>query len=133
MVIADPKSQELLELLKRERSLVSPTTQDRINYRHQVENILGPDENVFRIDWVGHHQCYLRTLMHDVLMFYYHFQLSEPKTLTIQLIGKDDATFDDSEAFTGRWQAYMDSYNTVRSVLRFLGRELTFGILAGSH
>ncbi|KAF4616526.1 hypothetical protein D9613_008571 [Agrocybe pediades] len=89
MVIADPKSQELLELLKRERSLVSPTTQDRINYRHQVENILGPDENVFRIDW-----------------------LSEPKTLTIQLIGKDDSTFDDSEAFTGRWQAYMDSYNT---------------------
>ncbi|PPQ82593.1 hypothetical protein CVT25_007107 [Psilocybe cyanescens] len=86
-VIADPKSQELLELLKRERSLISPTTQDRINYRHQAENILGPDENVFRIDW-----------------------LSESKTMTIQLIGKDDFMFDDSEALTGRWQSYVDAF-----------------------
>jgi paired amphipathic helix protein Sin3a len=51
-VIADPKSQELLEFLKRERSLASPTTQDRINHRRQAEKVLGPDENVFRIDWV---------------------------------------------------------------------------------
>ncbi|KAF8869638.1 hypothetical protein CPB84DRAFT_1754931 [Gymnopilus junonius] len=86
-VVADPKSQELLELLKRERSLMTPTTQDRTNYRHQVENILGPDENVFRIDW-----------------------LSQSKTMTIQLIGRDDATFDDSEALSGRWQTYIDAY-----------------------
>jgi len=86
-VIADPKSQELLELLKRERSLMTPTTQNRTNYRHQVENILGPDENVFRIDW-----------------------LSEPKTMTIQLIGRDDGTFDESEALSGRWQNYIDAY-----------------------
>ncbi|KDR72514.1 hypothetical protein GALMADRAFT_281285 [Galerina marginata CBS 339.88] len=86
-VIADPKSQELLELLKRERAMMAPTMQDRINYRHLAENILGPDENVFRIDW-----------------------LSEPKTITIQLIGKDDATFDDSEALSGRWQTYIDAY-----------------------
>jgi paired amphipathic helix protein Sin3a len=52
-VIADPKSQDLLEALKRERTLASPMTQDRVNYRHQAENVLGPDENVFRIDWVS--------------------------------------------------------------------------------
>lgn len=51
-VIIDPKSQDLLEHLKRERSLASPTTQDRINSRRHAEKILGPDENVFRIDWV---------------------------------------------------------------------------------
>ena len=51
-MIIDPKSQELLEFLKRERSLPSPTTQDRINNRRQAEKVLGPDENVFRIDWV---------------------------------------------------------------------------------
>lgn len=51
-VIIDPKSQELLEFLKRERSLPSPTTQDRINNRRQAEKVLGPDENVFRVDWV---------------------------------------------------------------------------------
>ncbi|KAH9477606.1 Transcriptional regulatory protein SIN3 [Psilocybe cubensis] len=97
-IISDPKSQELLELLKRERSLNSPTTQDRINYRHQAENILGPDENVFRIDW-----------------------LSESKTMTIQLIGKDDSMFDDSEALTGRWQSYVDAFvsgDTTEGVLQ---------------
>ena len=52
VVISDPKSQDLLEQLKRERSLPSPTTQDRINGRRHAEKTLGPDENVFRIDWV---------------------------------------------------------------------------------
>ncbi|KAF8189362.1 histone deacetylase complex, SIN3 component [Pholiota molesta] len=86
-VIADPKSQELLEFLKRERSLASPTTQDRINHRRQAEKVLGPDENVFRIDW-----------------------LSESKLMTIQLIGKDDSSWDDSEVLTNRWQSYIDAY-----------------------
>ena len=54
-MIADPKSQELLEILKRERSFTSPTTQDRINIRRNAEKVLGPDENVFRIDWVEFH------------------------------------------------------------------------------
>ena len=51
-VLADQKSQELLENLKRERSITSPTVQDQINTRHNAEKILGPDENLFRIDWV---------------------------------------------------------------------------------
>ena len=51
-VLADQKSQELLENLKRERSIMSPTVQDQINTRHNAEKILGPDENLFRIDWV---------------------------------------------------------------------------------
>ncbi|KAF9041264.1 hypothetical protein BJ165DRAFT_1349868 [Panaeolus papilionaceus] len=86
-VIVDPKSQELLEHLKRERSLAAPTTQDRINHRRNVEKVLGPDENAFRIDW-----------------------LSDSKTMTIQLIGKDDSNYDDSEVLTGRWQSYIDAY-----------------------
>jgi paired amphipathic helix protein Sin3a len=89
-VIADPKSQELLESLKRERSLQAPTTHDRINQRHQAEKVLGPDENVFRIDW-----------------------LSESKAMTIQLIGKDDGNVDDTEVLTNRWQAYVDAYVSV--------------------
>lgn len=51
-VFLDPKSQDLLEGLKRERALVSPTTQDQINTRRNAEKVLGPDENIFRIDWV---------------------------------------------------------------------------------
>ena len=37
-------------------------------------------------------------------------KLSDAKTMTVQLIGKDDSSFDDSEVLTGRWQAYIDAY-----------------------
>ncbi|TFK41677.1 histone deacetylase complex, SIN3 component [Crucibulum laeve] len=86
-ILADGRSQDLLEILKRERTLASPTAQDQINNRRNAEKVLGPDENLFRIDW-----------------------LSDSKTMTMQLIGKDDSSFDDSEALTGRWQSYIDSY-----------------------
>ncbi|KAK7470657.1 hypothetical protein VKT23_002080 [Stygiomarasmius scandens] len=86
-IIADSKSQDLLEGLKRDCTNGSLTNQEQISSRRNAEKILGPDENLFRIDW-----------------------LSESKTLTIQLIGKDDSSFDDSEVLTGRWQTYIDSY-----------------------
>ncbi|KAF8156921.1 hypothetical protein B0H34DRAFT_711197 [Crassisporium funariophilum] len=91
-VISDPKSQQLLDNLKKERSMVSPTTQDRINIRRKAENIIGPDENVFRVDWV-----------------------SDSKTTTIQLIGKDDSSYDDSELLHSRWESYMDTYASSES------------------
>jgi len=86
-IFADAKSQELLEILKRDRSLASPTTQDQINSRLGTEKALGPDENLFRVDW-----------------------LPDSKTMTIQLLGKDDSSFDDSEVLTGRWQTYIESF-----------------------
>jgi paired amphipathic helix protein Sin3a len=33
--------------------------------------------------------------------------------MTIQLIGKDDSSFDNSEVMTGRWQAYIDAFVSV--------------------
>lgn len=33
--------------------------------------------------------------------------------ITIQLLGKDDSNFDDTEVMNGRWQAYIDSYVSV--------------------
>jgi len=51
-VFGDAKSQDLLEILKRERALACPTTQDQINNRRNAEKVLGPDENLFRVDWV---------------------------------------------------------------------------------
>jgi paired amphipathic helix protein Sin3a len=51
-VLADGRSQELSELLKRDRALQAPTIQDQLNSRRFAENLLGPDENIFRIDWV---------------------------------------------------------------------------------
>ncbi|KZP17508.1 hypothetical protein FIBSPDRAFT_911970 [Athelia psychrophila] len=86
-VLSDSKSSELLELLKKERTHGTLTTQDQINSRQNAERVIGPDENLFRIDW-----------------------LSDSKSITVQLLGKDDSSFDDSEVSTGRWQAYIDSY-----------------------
>ncbi|TFY59719.1 hypothetical protein EVJ58_g5599 [Rhodofomes roseus] len=86
-VLSDTKSQELFEFLRRDRELVSPTTQDQINARRNTERVVGPDENIFRIDW-----------------------LPESKTVTVQLFGKDDSRFVDSEALTGRWQTYVQSF-----------------------
>lgn len=34
--------------------------------------------------------------------------------MTVQLIGRDDTSFDDTEVLTGRWQAYIDAYVSVR-------------------
>lgn len=51
-MLADSRSQELFELLKRDRALQVPTIQDQLNSRRFAENLLGPDENIFRIDWV---------------------------------------------------------------------------------
>ncbi|KAL6301443.1 hypothetical protein BKA93DRAFT_751965 [Sparassis latifolia] len=87
LVLSDIKSQELFDLLRRERDITSPTTQDLLNCRHNTEKVLGPDENLFRIDWIP-----------------------ESKTVTMQLLGKDDSSFDDAEVLTGRWQAYVDSF-----------------------
>jgi len=58
-IIVDSRSQELLEILKRERSLANFTSQDQINSRRGTEKILGPDENLFRIDWVNMMDFYL--------------------------------------------------------------------------
>jgi paired amphipathic helix protein Sin3a len=87
IVLADSRSQELFELLKRDRALQVPTIQDQLNSRRFAENLLGPDENIFRIDW-----------------------LPDAKTMTIQLLGKDDSRIDDSEMLAERWQAYVDSF-----------------------
>ncbi|KAI0074966.1 hypothetical protein K474DRAFT_1773588 [Panus rudis PR-1116 ss-1] len=86
-ILADQKSQELFDALRREREIPQPTSQDLINARKNAEKVLGPDENLFRLDW-----------------------LPEDKLVTIQLLGKDDSSFDDSEVVTRRWQAYIDSY-----------------------
>ncbi|KAI0687713.1 hypothetical protein BC835DRAFT_1376116 [Cytidiella melzeri] len=86
-ILADVRSQDLFDLLRKERELISPSTQDLINCRKHTERILGPDENLFRLVW-----------------------FPESKTVTIQLFGKDDSRLDDSEALTDRWQAYVGSY-----------------------
>ncbi|KAJ3535574.1 hypothetical protein NMY22_g6425 [Coprinellus aureogranulatus] len=107
IIQTEKKNEELLEIMRKERSLVLPTTQDLKNNRRNAEKVLGPDENMFRMDCVWLH--------HDLILHFLRLnawvpQLADTKTVTIQLIDKDDSRFDDSEVSTSRWQFYIDSF-----------------------
>ncbi|KLO14002.1 hypothetical protein SCHPADRAFT_851670 [Schizopora paradoxa] len=85
--ILSDKSIRLCDGLKRERDLATLTLQDQEDLRMNAEKIIGSDENLFRIDW-----------------------MPDSSKMTVQLIGKDDSNFDDFDMFSGRWQAYIDSF-----------------------
>ena len=44
----------ILDGLKRERELDTPAVSDLDDIRANVEKAIGPEENLFRIDWVNH-------------------------------------------------------------------------------
>ncbi len=107
-LLSDARSQKLFDLLRTERDMGSLTTQDLINFRKNTERIVGTDENLFRMVWVSN---LLRICSTPIECS--SCQLPESKIVTIQLLGKDDSSLDDSEALTSRWQAYVDSYVSV--------------------
>jgi len=41
-----------MKLLWEEREVDNPGVEDHRKFRRRAEEILGPDENLFRIDWV---------------------------------------------------------------------------------
>ena len=49
---ADQKQDKLYKLLSDERQLKQPTVDDHRKLLRQAEEILGPEENLFCIDWV---------------------------------------------------------------------------------
>ncbi|KAF8552138.1 hypothetical protein OG21DRAFT_1511850 [Imleria badia] len=87
LVLSDPRCHDLLELLRRDRALSLPTMQDQTNSRRLAENIMCPDENIYRIDWI-----------------------QSTKTMTVQLLAKDDSKAYDAEILAERWQSYIDAY-----------------------
>ena len=52
-VLGDMKSQELFALLQRDRLTDKTTTRQQIAYRMQAESVLGPDENLYKLEFVG--------------------------------------------------------------------------------
>ncbi|KAH9983794.1 hypothetical protein BJV74DRAFT_878832 [Russula compacta] len=83
----DSKLEKIAKLLWDERRLESPTVEDHRALRREAEDILGPEENLFRIDW-----------------------LPESKMITFQLLSKDGSSLDDAEVLSGRWQAYVEGF-----------------------
>jgi paired amphipathic helix protein Sin3a len=52
-ILGDMKSQELFALLQRDRQRERTTTRQQIAYRYQAEGVLGPDENLYRLQFVS--------------------------------------------------------------------------------
>ncbi|KAG4302336.1 hypothetical protein PCK1_001608 [Pneumocystis canis] len=86
-IIIDAKSTEIVFLFEKDRQLLKTTPRQQIIYRVQVESILGPEESLYRIEWND-----------------------QEKTLSIQLIGKDDLTLDQAVSAEEKWSYYIDAF-----------------------
>ncbi|KTW30764.1 hypothetical protein T552_00476 [Pneumocystis carinii B80] len=86
-IITDTKSAEIVFLFEKDRQLSKTTPRQQIIYRVQVESILGPEESLYRIEWNN-----------------------QEKTLSIQLIGKDDLTLDQAVSAEEKWSYYIDAF-----------------------
>jgi histone deacetylase complex regulatory component SIN3 len=51
-VFSDTKSQDLYNLLKKERENVSLNSQDEADYKKDMEKIVGDADHLFQVDWV---------------------------------------------------------------------------------
>lgn len=52
-VLSDNKCQELWSLLKGVQSYKSISSQDIIRYRREAEQHVGPDDHLYRLQWVS--------------------------------------------------------------------------------
>ncbi|KAG4306290.1 hypothetical protein PORY_000278 [Pneumocystis oryctolagi] len=86
-IITDSKSTEIVYLFEKDRQLAKTTPRQQIIYRVQVESILGSEESLYRIEWNN-----------------------KEKTLSIQLIGKDDLTLDQAVSAEEKWSYYIDAF-----------------------
>ncbi|KAM0788552.1 hypothetical protein ACM66B_001678 [Microbotryomycetes sp. NB124-2] len=70
---SDSKCQDLVSLLEKDRARDDITIRQQIAYRMEAEGVIGPDEPLYRLEWLRDH-----------------------KTMTVQLLAKEDLTMDDA-------------------------------------
>ncbi|GAA5892975.1 hypothetical protein JCM8208_004141 [Rhodotorula glutinis] len=70
---SDNRCQDIVALLEKDRRQVVTTPRQQIAYRMEVESVLNPEENLYRLEWIP-----------------------DDEALTIQLLGKEDLTLDDA-------------------------------------
>ncbi|KAK4053505.1 hypothetical protein OIV83_001673 [Microbotryomycetes sp. JL201] len=72
---SDPKCQDLVSLLEKDRARDDITIRQQIAYRMEAEGVIGADEPLYRLEWASR---------------------EDHKTMTIQLLAKEDLTLDDA-------------------------------------
>lgn len=86
--MTESRSQDLFSLLNQDRAHPLRTTcAQQIFYRTQAESILGPDENLYRIEWD-----------------------TKSLLMRIQLVGKDSVLVEDGERVERDWGRYLGEF-----------------------
>lgn len=113
-IVGDLKSQELFALLQRDRANAKTSTKNQIAYRMQAEGVLGGNENLYKIEWVGLLDFHKPQKKNWMLMM--NVKLPGKETLTIQLLSEEDRSVDDAETTQERWAQYIESFALVCSL-----------------
>jgi paired amphipathic helix protein Sin3a len=108
--VSEPVSHSLIAHLQKERrQKEKPTSPQIISYRGTAADIIGPDEHVFRLNWVGPSFFFIP----EPQLLTCCLNVQERGVMTMQLLGKNDPSTDDSETLADRWRNYIGSYTLV--------------------
>jgi len=86
-IVLDPKCQELWSLLQAAQGSDTVTRQDIVRYRREAERHVGPDDNLYKLQWVR-----------------------ETKCMRISLLGTEDPSTETTLMGTDRWRDYVNTY-----------------------
>lgn len=86
-IVSDVKSSDVLVLFEHDRTRPNSSAKEQILYRMKVSSVLGPDENMFRIEWDD-----------------------QKKQALIQFLGNDDVTLKQMQTDEEKWNYYLTSY-----------------------
>ncbi|OLL23300.1 Transcriptional regulatory protein SIN3 [Neolecta irregularis DAH-3] len=86
-ILSDTKAAQLVVLFEKDKGMATTSTRQQMLYRLEAEELLGPEEQVYRHEW------------NDV-----------EKTLSIQMIDKDDQTLNTAVTAEDRWNYYIETY-----------------------
>lgn len=86
-IISDARSSDVLVMWEHDRTNPVTSTKAQILYRMRVKTVLGPDENMFRIEWNN-----------------------KERTVMMQFLGSEDVTLKQRRTKEEEWNYYLTSY-----------------------
>ncbi|KAF8640768.1 hypothetical protein AX17_000418 [Amanita inopinata Kibby_2008] len=86
-ILSDSKCQELWSPLQGAQSSEVVTNQDVVRYRREAEKHVGPDDHLYRLQWV-----------------------KDTRKIRVYLVGEDDASVDSDGSRQSRWREYVNTY-----------------------
>ncbi len=103
---SDGKCQDLVALLEKDRAREHTTPRQQIAYRMEAEGAIGVDDALYRIEWVP-----------------------DQKTISVQLLGKEDLTLDDAHADPRRLHSSWVASYALPSATEGVGAQVTAPVL----